>query len=293
MGEENEAVFTIDGEDSTWDGDFDFGSDAAGSEAAVPAGNELGGEGATPADKAGAGENTPAADAATPPQEGNEDRGGGPKAEPLFTVTYDHKEMQLTEAQMKDLAQKGLNYDRLQARQQQKDPSVQLLEQYAQDSGMSVAQYLERVEQATDNAQVQQLVADGAMTEDAARRHVDMQKRLARQEAADKAAATAAAAEREKVSAFVALVEKHPDVKTLPPEVAAAIDQGAAPLAAYESYLLAQKLGEKDAEIGKLQTELAALKADKNNRTTAPGSAKGMAEEPEDNNPLWRGWDSV
>lgn len=102
-----------------------------------------------------------------------------------------------------------------------------------------------------------------------------------------------AAAEREKVSAFVALVEKHPDVKTLPPEVAAAIDQGAAPLAAYESYLLAQKLGEKDAEIGKLQTELAALKADKNNRTTAPGSAKGMAEEPEDNNPLWRGWDSV
>ncbi len=100
-------------------------------------------------------------------------------------------------------------------------------------------------------------------------------------------------AEREKVSAFVALVEKHPDVKTLPPEVAAAIDQGAAPLAAYESYLLAQKLGEKDAEIGKLQTELAALKADKNNRTTAPGSAKGMAEEPEDNNPLWRGWDSV
>ena len=235
-----------------------------------------------------------AEDAAEPDEapagdEGGEDAppegdGEKPAEEPVFTVTVNHQEVKLTESELKTLAQKGMNYDRVHAQLQavRDDRTTQVLAQYAQQSGMSVPDYLAMMEQGLDNAKVQQLMSEGGMTEEVARRHLDMEKRLARQEAAEKRAA----AEKQQANAYVPLIQKYPDVKELPGEVAMAIEQGSTPLDAYENWLRGQ-------ENAKLKAEIAALKADKKNRTTAPGSAKGMAADPQDNDPFWAGWNSV
>jgi hypothetical protein len=93
----------------------------------------------------------------TEPTETNE-----PPAEenPFLKVKYNGEEMTLDEARARELAQKGLNYDKVQERLQslESDPRLSFVEQLAQQHGMDVNQYLEAVKQQQEQQRLEKLL---------------------------------------------------------------------------------------------------------------------------------------
>ncbi|MCU7522772.1 MAG: hypothetical protein HF312_21410 [Ignavibacteria bacterium] len=79
---------------------------------------------------------------------------------PFLKVKYNKEEMELDEATARELAQKGLNYDKVQERLQalESDPRLTLVEQLAQQQGMSVDEYVEAVRQYQEEAQLNELI---------------------------------------------------------------------------------------------------------------------------------------
>jgi hypothetical protein len=79
---------------------------------------------------------------------------------PFLKVKYNKEEMELDEATARELAQKGLNYDKVTERLQalESDPRLALVEQLAQQQGMSVDEYVEAVRQYQEQAQLDELI---------------------------------------------------------------------------------------------------------------------------------------
>jgi hypothetical protein len=79
---------------------------------------------------------------------------------PFLKVKYNGEEMTLDEARARELAQKGMNYDKIQEKLQalESDPRLTFVENLAKQNGMDVNQYLEAVQQAQQQAEINQLV---------------------------------------------------------------------------------------------------------------------------------------
>ena len=79
---------------------------------------------------------------------------------PFLKVKYNKEEMELDEATARELAQKGLNYDKVTERLQalESDPRLALVEQLAQQQNMSVDEYVQAVQQYQEQQQLDELI---------------------------------------------------------------------------------------------------------------------------------------
>jgi hypothetical protein len=96
----------------------------------------------------------------TEAQEPSQETEQAEQTNPFLKVKYNKEEMELDEATARELAQKGLNYDKVQERLQalESDPRLTLVEQLAQQQGMSVDEYVEAVRQYQEQAQLDELI---------------------------------------------------------------------------------------------------------------------------------------
>ncbi|MGM7719435.1 hypothetical protein [Metabacillus sp. Hm71] len=85
----------------------------------------------------------------------------------FLKVKYNKEELELDEEKARELAQKGLNYDKLQERLQalETDPRLSFVETQAKKHNMSVEEYLQAVEQAEYQDRINELVQKGISEE--------------------------------------------------------------------------------------------------------------------------------
>nr|DAR49017.1 MAG TPA: hypothetical protein [Caudoviricetes sp.] len=200
-----------------------------------------------------------------------------PEDKPILAVKYDGVEKQLTEAEARELAQKGMNYDRIKQRYDElaNSEELTLLDQLAKEAGVSnrtefvktlaqysqhnaVNQYVEQLKQQhpdTDEAVLREL----AETKLKQQKELDEQQRLNTQQQAEKAQKEAFAAQ------YNAFVTEYPNVDPakLPDEVIQSMAAGETMLSAYRGY-----------ELKRLRAEKAAAEANQKNKNKSLGSVK-------------------
>lgn len=85
-----------------------------------------------------------------------------PEAEtsPFLKVKYNKEELELDEARARELAQKGLNYDKVTERLQalESDPRLSLVDELAKENEMSVDEFLQAVRQNRDEQRLNELL---------------------------------------------------------------------------------------------------------------------------------------
>lgn len=207
-----------------------------------------------------------------------------------FELKYNKEIRRVNRDEVTELAQKGLNHDRILAQRdvlqrengelqrfrQENESNLNLLNSAAELAGMSVSQFLNNIR---ENA----LVAKG-MSRDAAKERVlreDAEQKLARKSAED--AEKAEREKREKTSQerikrdSEEFARKYKDVdpKTIPQEVWEAVSSGESLVAAYGNYLAAQTAKENE----KLRAEIEALKKNEENRSKSIGSMKTEGQQ--------------
>ena len=184
-------------------------------------------------------------------------------------LRYMDQTVRVPPEQLKELAQKGLDYERVrQERDSLKNSRErQLMTKYAAVSGMELPAYLDYLESALEGAAVKR-ETDAGMSEAQAKELL----RLRQSEAERRAAQQAEAKQKEQNAQYVALLREYPDVQELPPEVVHRIAEGETPLAAYRAYDLARTKAALEAEKAAQKAKAAAQR----NRETAPGSAVGI-----------------
>jgi hypothetical protein len=86
---------------------------------------------------------------------------------PFLKVKYNKEEMELDEATARELAQKGLNYDKTIERLQalENDPRLSFIENLAKQHNMSPQEYIEAVQQQQEQERINQLVEQGISEE--------------------------------------------------------------------------------------------------------------------------------
>ncbi len=150
-----------------------------------------------------------------------------------------------------------------------------LLMRLADESGLGVQEYLNAIEQQSNEqsmaARVAQLMEEGA-EEEFARQMAGLEAenaRLTRQKQAATQNEQRQSAQEERIQKNIEeFAARYPDVTQLPQEVLSDIaSTGATPLQAYQSYLLTQQ-----------EKELARLRQKEKNRNTSMGSARGQGQ---------------
>lgn len=78
----------------------------------------------------------------------------------FLKVKYNKEEMDLDEDTARELAQKGLNYDKVQERLQalESDPRLSFVEELAKEQGMTTEQYLQAVKEYKEQEQLNELI---------------------------------------------------------------------------------------------------------------------------------------
>jgi hypothetical protein len=90
-----------------------------------------------------------------------------PEQTPFLKVKYNKEEMELDEERARELAQKGLNYDKTLERLQalESDPRLAFIEQLASQHNMTPQEYIEAVKQQQEQERINQLVEQGISEE--------------------------------------------------------------------------------------------------------------------------------
>jgi hypothetical protein len=90
-----------------------------------------------------------------------------PEQTPFLKVKYNKEEMELDEERARELAQKGLNYDKTIERLQalESDPRLSFIEDLAQQHGMTPDEYIEAVQQQREQSRIDELVSQGISEE--------------------------------------------------------------------------------------------------------------------------------
>ncbi|MBO0959560.1 hypothetical protein J1P26_07410 [Neobacillus sp. MM2021_6] len=79
---------------------------------------------------------------------------------PFLKVKFNHEEMELDEMTARELAQKGLNYDKVQEKLQalESDPRLNFIESLANQNGMTADEYIQAVTQQMEQSRIDELV---------------------------------------------------------------------------------------------------------------------------------------
>lgn len=277
--EENNTTMTPDTMDiemnSAWDNDDDSWESAE-----EPADQPEQQQEVTTAPKNNEGQ--PAADQ---PQEGDADQ----QTPVLYTLKNREETRQVTLEEMRTMAQKGWDYDKVktendQLRQyrEQNAAAVEFLNRHAQSQGLSVQQYLQQM-------QKQELLRTG-MSDAQAEREIQFQREKAQVEAQKRAIDafqqtrnSAQMEQQKKQEAFKQSVadfkKAYPDKKPeeIPKEVWAKVGQGVPLLSAYTMHENAQ-----------LKAQLAAEQQNKANQKRSPGGLGGnLGAELDEMDRIW------
>lgn len=203
---------------------------------------------------------------------------------PFLVLKHLDETREVTREEATELAQKGMDYDRVRERMDsfkkeldEARPALTLVKQYADMMKMTVTEYL-------DYCRTQELV-NGGMSEEQAKRQVDLDKREADLSAKEAAAQqadtdrktaeqTAQAAKEKQQRDFNDFIKRFPTVKAtdIPKEVWDAVGKGDSLVTAYTQY-----------QLTKANEEIAALKANEEARKRTPGSLHRTEHKPTGN----------
>jgi hypothetical protein len=213
-----------------------------------------------------------------------------PEQTPFLKVKYNKEEMELDEERARELAQKGLNYDKTIERLQalESDPRLSFIEDLAQQHGMTPDEYIEAVQQQREQSRIDELVSQG-ISEEVAQELLE-----SRRDREERKKEKEAKAEEEKKNAefgefFNYFREANgreyvPNQDIIPENVWESVNQGVPLKFAYMAH-----------ENSQLRTQLSTLKQNKANASKAPvGSvtAHGGNEIASDD-PFLAGFDSI
>lgn len=213
-------------------------------------------------------------------------------AENILDIVYNGQAMSLNRQQAIEMAQKGMNYDKLQQRLQaaENSPERQMIARLAQQSGMDVNSFMQSLEQQLSEYQVntraEQLLSDSYMDRDTAMRlaRSEIEKEAlqnekaaqerAQQEYLNKQQAQAMENQRKRdtftkeiqelVNTYPDFQSKYPTIESMPKVMQDAIRNGESIKSAYQQVI-----------IDELRSENAAYKQNQKNAMTSTGSATG------------------
>lgn len=228
-------------------------------------------------------------------QDGKGEQAEADQPEPeIFTLKHLDTTMDVDRAKVTELAQKGLDYDRI--RQQRDDYErqrkelqkfrdanadvVDFLKELADDTGMTPEQVMDELR---SNQYVQKGMSPEAAKERVARekaeRRLNAATQQSRQQEREKQAADDEQRRRdEDIQAFF---QSFPGVepKDIPQEVWAAVTQGQRLVPAYREWKTSREIADAKAENQRLKAELEAAKQNNQNRQKALGSQKTVGAE--------------
>lgn len=213
-------------------------------------------------------------------------------AENILDIVYNGQAMSLNRQQAIEMAQKGMNYDKLQQRLQaaENSPERQMIARLAQQSGMDVNSFMQSLEQQLSEYQVntraEQLLSDSYMDRDTAMRlaRSEIEKEAlqnekaaqerAQQEYLNKQQAKAMENQRKRdtftkeiqelVNTYPDFQSKYPTIESMPKVMQDAIRNGESIKSAYQQVI-----------IDELRSENAAYKQNQKNAIASTGSATG------------------
>jgi hypothetical protein len=188
-----------------------------------------------------------------------------PEQTPFLKVKYNKEEMELDEERARELAQKGLNYDKTIERLQalESDPRLSFIEELAQQHGMTPDEYISAVQQQREQSRIDELVSQG-ISEEVAQEMLENRKFRDQYEAEKKAKAEEEKKNAEFGEFFNYFREANgreyvPNQDIIPENVWESVDQGVPIKFAYMAH-----------ENSQLRTQLSALKQNKANAQKAP-----------------------
>jgi hypothetical protein len=213
-----------------------------------------------------------------------------PEQTPFLKVKYNKEEMELDEERARELAQKGLNYDKTIERLQalESDPRLSFIEELAGQHGMTPDEYISAVQQQREQSRIDELVSEG-ISEELAQELLE-----SRKDREERKREKEAKAEEEKKNAefgefFNYFREANgreyvPNQDTIPENVWESVNQGVPLKFAYMAH-----------ENSQLRTQLSTLKQNKANASKAPvGSVtQHGGNEIASDDPFLAGFDSI
>jgi hypothetical protein len=180
-------------------------------------------------------------------------------------IKYNSEEVELDADRARELAQKGMNYDKVQEKLQalETDPRLSFVERMAQRNDMTVEQYLQAVEQQERQDQINELVSQG-VSEHLAERLIESEKKWERLETKEKEQAEEQKKNEEFTQFFDYFRQANgrdyvPNQDVIPENVWQAVDQGESLKNAYMAH-----------ENQQLRTQLSTLKQNQSNAQKAP-----------------------
>ena len=206
---------------------------------------------------------------------------------PFLNIRYNGADESLTKEQAIELAQKGRNYDKIYERYQalQNDPVRQLIEQQAQNAGLEVNEYVNRLNQLQERSNLNRIAqqykqSHPGVDDNAALEYAQLayqQERASKQQAEQQKLQTAANERQQIAQAQVRqFMTEYPevDIQHLPVEVIDRINAGETLMSAYHAY-----------ENAELRKQVATLLRNQGNRTKSVGkvsvnNASDVGEDP-------------
>lgn len=201
----------------------------------------------------------------------------------MIKVKYNHEEREITLDEARELAQKGMNYDKQLEKLQQleSDPRLAFVESLAEQNNMSVDEYIEAVKVQREQEEINQLIQQN-IPEDIAKELLESRKFRENFKAKEKETETQSKQEAE----YKDFIESFPnvDAETIPAEVWEKASQGIPLKYAYMEH-----------QNNELQSKMKILEQNKNNKEKAPiasttvhGSTSDFVEDDFD-----RGFNSI
>lgn len=206
--------------------------------------------------------------------------------EELFPLKYNKETKSYTKSEVTELAQKGLNYDRILEQRDNYQKQVEDLQKFRTDNE-DVVSLLETIAKASDmdvpkllSAMRENMLVSSGLSREAAKERMraeDAERKLAKSQAQKSENESKAAAEKRQKDDVDAFVKAYPDVKaeTIPQEVWEAVRKGESLVSAYGRYDNKRLAAENK----KLQEKIAAREQNEKNKQKSLGSMKSSSKE--------------
>ena len=208
-----------------------------------------------------------------------------PKAEEkpqAIHVKYMDEEKDLTAAEAAELAQKGMDYDRVRKKYDENKPVVELMKSLAERSGMNLPDFAQYIRMQTKQAEGldEQAAKSAIALED---REAAVSAKEAEQQEREKAQKDTDQQENRVHEEIQKFIDKYPDVKpeSVPQEVWQKMTQGENLVESYQDYLLT-----------KAKAEAGAAKQAAENSKASPGSMRSAGNPKSEKDPMEAGWDT-
>lgn len=203
-------------------------------------------------------------------------------------IKYNKEEKELTLDEARELAQKGMNYDKLQEKlkQYENDPRLSFVEKQAKKHNMSTEEYLQAVEQAERQEQIKQLAEKENVSEEVAERLLKLETKDKQREEEQRIKSQQHMMEQQKEKEIKDFYESFPNVKSedFKEETINKIQEG---MPLKQAYL--------EQEFEKQQQELKILKQNNENYQKAKVGATSNHGNTEmsNNDDFLKGFDSI